>query len=72
MVYIILLISAQKIDCKYSLEPPRRDNNLLVYLFNFPNLLGVFLPFLNVEIMISNFPCLTVVLLHSVINPKVR
>ena len=26
-VYIILLISAQKIDCEYSLEPPRRGSS---------------------------------------------
>ena len=27
-VYIIFLISAQNIDCGYSLEPPRRTHNL--------------------------------------------
>ena len=33
-VYIVFLISAQNIDCGYSLEPPRRDGSVpTVYVF---------------------------------------
>ena len=58
-VYIIFLISAQNIDCGYSLEPTssRRFSEFFIWKFSFFG--GKFLVYLNRRVFVMNFKTLT-------------
>ena len=54
-VYIIFLISAQKIDCGYSLEPPRRNMKNISFLSeNFQFLEVKFSTYLNRHVFVMS------------------